>query len=239
VNNTLIHVLPTVKESKSYKRILEEFGEASSEEINHSKSMIFFFNTNPAIQRNLANILGFEHKALPTKYLGIPLIEKYYKISTCEAIINKLQEQVKNWKYRSLNLAVRLILTKSILQAIPTFMMSVFPAPKGILQKIRTIQRDFLWRGEKTKKKWALVAWEKVCKPKRKGGLGLQDPQVTNDTYGAKLWWHWVKEYTTPWVKLWKEKYAMNIQDHDIIRFRGTREGSTIWNLAWRNKSWI
>jgi hypothetical protein len=60
--------------------------------------------------------------------------------------------------YRSLNLAERLILTKSVfqaiptfmmsvLQAIPTFMMSVFPAPKGILQKIRTIQREFLWRG--------------------------------------------------------------------------------------------
>ena len=92
--------------------------------------------------------------------------------------------------YRSLNLARRLILTKSVLQAIPTFMMSVFPTSKGILQKIRTMQRDFLWRGAETKKKWALVAWEKVYKPKRKGGLGLQDPQVINDTYRAKLWWH-------------------------------------------------
>jgi hypothetical protein len=53
-----------------------------------------------------------------------------------------------------------------VLQEIPTYMMSVFPAPKGILQKIRTIQRDFQWRGVETKKKWALVAWEKVCKPK-------------------------------------------------------------------------
>jgi hypothetical protein len=75
--------------------------------------------------------------------------------------------------YRSLNLAGRLILTKFVLQAIPTFMMSVFPTPQGILQKIRAIQRDFLWGGEETKKKWALVAWEKVCRPKRKGGLGL------------------------------------------------------------------
>jgi hypothetical protein len=91
--------------------------------------------------------------------------------------------------YRSLNLAERLILTKSVLQAIPTFIMSVFPAPKGILQKIRTIQREFLWKGVETRKKWALVAWEKVCKPKRKGGLGLHDPEVTNGTYGEKIWW--------------------------------------------------
>ena len=90
VDDTLLHVIPTFKEEKSYKWILEEFGEASGVEINHSKSMIFFFNTHPAIQRNLANILGFEHKALPTKYLIIPLIEKAYKMSTWEGIINKL-----------------------------------------------------------------------------------------------------------------------------------------------------
>jgi hypothetical protein len=60
--------------------------------------------------------------------------------------------------YRSLNLARRLILTKSVLKAIPTYMMSVFPVPKGIIQKIRTIQRDFLWSEAETKKKWALVA---------------------------------------------------------------------------------
>jgi hypothetical protein len=145
VDDTLLHGIPTSKEEKSYKRILEEFGEASGAEINHSKSMIFFFNTNPVIQRNLANILDFECKALPTKYLGIPLTDKAYKMSTWEGIINNLQEQVKNWTYRSLNLAGRLILTKSVLQTIPTFMMYVFPTPQGILQKIRTIQRDFQW----------------------------------------------------------------------------------------------
>jgi hypothetical protein len=70
--------------------------------------------------------------------------------------------------YRALNLVGRLILTKTVLQAIPTFMMSVFPSPKGILQKIRANQREFLWRGEEEKKKWALVAWDKVCRPKNK-----------------------------------------------------------------------
>jgi hypothetical protein len=62
-----------------------------------------------------------------------------------EEVIKKLQERVKNWTYRALNLAWRLILTKVFLQAIMAYMMSVFPAPKGILQKIRSIQRDFLW----------------------------------------------------------------------------------------------
>jgi hypothetical protein len=61
-----------------------------------------------------------------------------------EGVINKLQERVKNWTYRSLKLAGRLVLTEVVLQAIQTYMMSVFPAPKGILQKIRAIQSYFL-----------------------------------------------------------------------------------------------
>jgi hypothetical protein len=89
------------------------------------------------------------------------------------------------------------------------------------------------------KEKWASVSWEKVCKPKIKGVLGLHDPQVTNDTYGANLWWRWVKETTTPWVNLWKAKYAPDICDQDKICFRGSKEGSVIWNLAWCNKTWI
>jgi hypothetical protein len=83
------------------------------------------------------------------------------------------------------------------------------------------------------------VSWEKVYKPKSNGGLGLQDPQTTNNAYGAKLWWWWVKETATPWVNLWKEKYTPDTRDQDIIHFGGTREGSTIWNLAWRKKAWI
>jgi hypothetical protein len=147
-----------VKESKTYKIILEEFGEASGAEINHSKSMIYFFNTNPAIQRNLTHILGFEHRTFPTKYLGIPLMDRACKMATWEGVINKLQERVKNWTYRSLNLAGRLILTKAVLQEILAYMMLVFLVPKGILQKIRAIQRDLQWRGTANKKKWLLAA---------------------------------------------------------------------------------
>jgi len=49
VDDTLLHDIPMVKEAKAYKRILEDFGEALGAEINHSKSMIFFFNSNPTI----------------------------------------------------------------------------------------------------------------------------------------------------------------------------------------------
>jgi len=90
VDDTLLHDTPTVKEARAYKRILEDFGEASGAEINHSKSMIFFINTNPVIQRNLTNILSFERKTLLAKYLRVPSTDKVYKMSTWEGVINRL-----------------------------------------------------------------------------------------------------------------------------------------------------
>jgi hypothetical protein len=61
------------------------------------------------------------------------------------------------------------------------------------------------------------VAWDKVCRPKSKGDLGLQEPHVTNEAYGAKLWWRWVKDKYVPWENLSKAKYAPNISHHERI----------------------
>jgi hypothetical protein len=115
--------------------------------------MIYFLNMNIGVQRTLSNILIFGRKTLPTKYLGVPLTEKASKYKTWEGILTKMQERVKIWTYRTLNLFGHLILKKEILHVIPMYLMLVFPSPKGILQKIRKIQRNFLWRGEKDKKK--------------------------------------------------------------------------------------
>eukprot|EP00253_Pinus_taeda_P027310 PITA_27310 len=78
--------------------------------------------------------------------------------SIWEPLINKMQDKVRKWTCRALNLAGRLVLTKAVLQAIPVFMLSTLPAPKGVLQQFKNIQRDFLWGKEETRKKWALVS---------------------------------------------------------------------------------
>jgi len=108
------------------------------------------------------------------------------------------------------------------------FMLSALPTAKGIKQQIRSIQRDFLWGRGEEKNKWALVAWDKICEPKRHGGLGLHDPETISRVSGAKLRWRWIKELVTPWAKLWKQKYAKNWQGKDHIRMLGHIKGSHI-----------
>jgi hypothetical protein len=74
-------------------------------------------------------------------------------------------------------------------------------------------------------KKWALVSWDKVCKPKSLGGLGLRDPGKLNNTMGAKIWWRWLKTPPEIWEKLWKHKYAPNIHQDHLIRMQEKIQG--------------
>eukprot|EP00253_Pinus_taeda_P022878 PITA_22878 len=239
MDDTMLHDTPTVKEAKAFKNILSLFSKASGMEINHAKSTIFFFNTHLAIQKHLSNILGFRRGNLPSKYLGAPLTSKPWQKHHWEKILAKLENKCRHWTHRALNFAGRLVLTKAILQAIPQYMFSILPAPQGILHKIRTIQRSFIWKGNSEKNKWALVACNKLCKSKAAGGLNLIDPHTINMTCGAKLWWRWLKEPTLPWARHWKEKYTPNCSEQDLIRLQDVPEGSPIWNLARRNRNII
>jgi len=113
-------------------------------------------------------------------------------------ILASLEKRCHHWTHRALNFAGILVLTKAVLQAIPQYMLSIILAPKGVLQKIRVIQRSFLWSNNSKKKKWSLIEWNKLCKPKYLGGLNLQDPSTINRACGAKLWWKWLKEPKLP-----------------------------------------
>ena len=115
-------------------------------------------------------------------------------------------------------------------------MLSALLAPKGVLQQFRTIQGYFLWGKGEERKKWALVARDKIFKPKNHGGLGLDDPEVLSKVLGEKLWWRWVKDPKAQWARIWKGKYVSNWQDSDHIRMTGIIKGSYIWNKAWENR---
>ena len=86
----MLQGIPTVKEALAYKRILSDFAMAAGTEVSLSKSKIFFFNTNIAIQQNISRILGFQRDVLPSKYLGVPLTNKPLHKSIWEPVINKM-----------------------------------------------------------------------------------------------------------------------------------------------------
>eukprot|EP00253_Pinus_taeda_P032484 PITA_32484 len=232
VDDTMLFGHSSSQEAKAFKSLLSLFFEASGTSINASKSQLFFFNTPVSTQRNIARILGFTISALPSQYLGAPLMASALKHASWHSLLDKLEARLSSWTYRSLNTASRLILIKSVLQAVPLYLFSILAAPKWVLKAIRNLQRSFLWGSHGLNRKWALVKWVDVCQAKANGGLGLRDPLQSNSTMGAKVWWSWLVKPHIPWAKLWQAKYAPGSQWNELIRISPSITGSMIWNSA-------
>jgi len=69
-------------------------------------------------------------------------------------------------------------------------------APKVISNKIRNLQRNLLWRGAEEKKKWALVAWEKIFSPKKTAALVLETQTSSGRPWEPKLYGDGLKTLT-------------------------------------------
>lgn len=121
-----------------------------------------------------------------------------------------------------------MILIQSVLGALAIYMMSVFSIPKSVAKRLNGIMRNFLWRGTSQAKKYPLVAWEKVCTEKDKGGLGIRDLITINDSLLCKWLWRYSVEQNAMWRRLIKEKYGAAFLGWDT-KIPKLPYGNSIW----------
>jgi hypothetical protein len=105
------------------------------------------------------------------KYLGFQLKLNSYRKEDWKWIITKLEKRLNGWSFRWLSRVGRLTLTKSVLESIPFYWMSLAWIPKGVLEKIR-ICAFFIWSrtGDKYTQPWD--KWEKYRNSKSIGRMG-------------------------------------------------------------------
>jgi len=88
-------------------------------------------NEVPEINR-LAGILGGKVGEMPTTYLGMPLGANSKSKNIWNAMVEKCEKKLVNWRSQYLSLGGRLTLINSVLDAMPTYMMSLFPMPGSV-----------------------------------------------------------------------------------------------------------
>eukprot|EP00253_Pinus_taeda_P028277 PITA_28277 len=139
----------SIRDVRAIKEILDLFMEASGMEINKEKSYTFIFNNLEAIKAHLTRTLGFRQGELPTKYLGNQLDIHPTRMKNWQEVIDKIKRRLTNWSFRSLNIASRIVLLKSVPQSIPIYPLSIRAASKGVCSKLREIFGKFVWGGPK------------------------------------------------------------------------------------------
>jgi hypothetical protein len=83
------------------------------------------------------------------------------------------------------------IFLKAVIQAIPTYSMSVFLLPKTLCQEINAQMQKFLW-GHQNKSKVHWMSWSRLGRSKNDGGMGYRDLgcfiKVLLAKQGWRLW---------------------------------------------------
>ena len=104
-------------------------------------------------------------------------------------LLDKMKQKLSSRVLQPLNFPSRLILVKTIMQAMPIYLFSVLSAPKSVLHEIRSLQWNVLWGSREAKDKFSLVSWEGICHHKEQGGLGLKGLEIMAEVQGEKVWW--------------------------------------------------
>lgn len=150
-DDALIFYDAEISQVRHLRAISTIFEGISGLHVNWEKSHIFPINQVGNLQE-LAGVLGCQLDSLPTKYLGLPLGAKNKELEVWNGVLERCEKKLSRWKCQYLSLGGRLTLTKSVLDGIPTYMMSLFPIPKCIEKKLNRVTKAFLWQGNKEKK---------------------------------------------------------------------------------------
>ncbi|KAH0649553.1 hypothetical protein KY285_034801 [Solanum tuberosum] len=91
---------------------------------------------------------------------------------------------------------------------------SVFIFPQSIFKEVDRICRNYIWGSNEEKRKVSLVAWEKICCPKKFGGLNVKGCSNWNVASVGKLLWQLSEKQDMLWVK-WV--HGIYIRNEDSI----------------------
>lgn len=183
-------------------RILRIFYLCSGLRINIHKSNLFGVGTEDIEVDNMLEVLGCKRGTFPFVYLGLKVGAKMSRINNWNSVIDVVKNLLVSWKAKNLSIGGRLILIKSVLHNLPIYYLSIYKAPKAVLEKIESIMRHFLWAGSSEEKKINWVAWDIISSRKKTGGLGIHKLQHVNDALLLKWTWRFKKEGPSLWKKV-------------------------------------
>jgi len=120
--------------------ILDKYGHSSGQQINKSKTTLFFSkSTSKELRDHIKTDLGVLEIRQYKKYLGLPSLVGINKKISSNYIKERVWKKIQRWKEKLLSQARREILIKVVVQAIPTYTMSCFKLPVGLCLEIESL----------------------------------------------------------------------------------------------------
>ncbi|PNX89307.1 ribonuclease H, partial [Trifolium pratense] len=154
--------------------------------------------------------MGVRHVLGTGNYLGLPSMIGRKKKDVFAYIKDRVWKRINSWKGRSLSRAGKEVMIKSVLQAIPSYVMSIYLLPDSIIKDIERMMNSFWWGGGANNKGIRWLAWDRMTLPKSQGGMGFRDLHTFNMAMIAKQGWNIMTRPHTLVAKLFKARYFPN-----------------------------
>ena len=103
--------------------------------------------------------------------------------------MDKLHSKLQGWKAKLFSQVGKTTLISSTVQSMPLYTFSCFKVPKVVCNKMDAISRAFWWGHDQSERKLHLVSCDKICRPRKEGGLGLKKFGLMNQAMLAKQFW--------------------------------------------------
>lgn len=130
---------------ETIRNCLNMFCEASGQKISYSKSKVLFSKN---VDSNLANAIASRLQIDRTndlgKHLGVQSIHGRVTCQTFSELLGRFNGRLEGWKTRTLSIAGKVTLAKSVLSAIPSYTMQTSILLAGICLEIEKRTRRFI-----------------------------------------------------------------------------------------------
>ena len=136
---------------------------------------------------------------------------------------DKANKRLATWKCDTLSSGGKATLINSCLSSIPMYTMGVYQLYEGNFQALDKVRSRFFWQGTNKKRKYHMVKWEALARPKEWGGLGFLEVKTMNTCLLAKWPERLEVEEGSLCVELLRKIYLGNRSIFQITRTSGSQ----------------
>jgi len=145
----LLFFKASVRQAEAIRRVLDLFQKCTGQLLSASKCSLLFSEKCPTeLREGIKAVLEVQSDVFESKYLGLPTPEGRMKDEKFQPIMDRFGKRCNDYSERYMSYAAKEVHVKSVVQALPTFTMSVFMLSKGFCAKYEKMIRNFWWGDE-------------------------------------------------------------------------------------------
>ncbi|XP_075087744.1 uncharacterized protein LOC142169737 [Nicotiana tabacum] len=180
-------------DSYSLEKIIEvlyKYEHTSCQMINKTKSSFYMHSIVSArLFNSIGAINGFSRGEFPFTYLGSPIFYKRRSKDYYNGLIRNVNAKMHYWKGKLLSYGEKATLITSVLQSMPTHIISILDPPKNVLEHLHKTFARFFWSNKDEGRSRHWTKWQNFYLPKEEGGVGFRSLYDVSRSLFSKLWW--------------------------------------------------